>query len=66
VQWTEQAVSNPAYSSDALALQAGLYLERRDYHRAKQVILGAGTWGHGSAGRVQLDRRDCHHAKQEA
>lgn len=37
LRWTEQAVDIPAYCSDALALQAGLYLEKRDYHRAKQV-----------------------------
>lgn len=38
LRWTEQAVDIPAYCSDALALQAGLYLEKRDYHRAKQVL----------------------------
>lgn len=39
LQWTEQAVANPAYACDGLALQAGLYLEKRDYHHAKQVRL---------------------------
>ena len=37
LSWAEQAGENPAYRSDALALQAGLYLERRDYHNAKQA-----------------------------
>jgi hypothetical protein len=39
LQWAEQAVNNPAFQSDALALIAGLHLERRDYHNAKQVRL---------------------------
>ncbi|KAL4854380.1 RNA polymerase-associated protein CTR9 [Chlorella vulgaris] len=38
LQWAEQAVNNPAFQSDALALIAGLHLERRDYHNAKQVL----------------------------
>ena len=37
LRWTEQAAANPAYAGDALALQAGLHLEKRDYHRAKQA-----------------------------
>ncbi|PSC73221.1 RNA polymerase-associated CTR9-like protein [Micractinium conductrix] len=38
LRWTEQAVSNPAYCNDALALQAALYLDKRDWHNAKQVL----------------------------
>lgn len=30
-------MSNPAYCNDALALQAALYLDKRDWHNAKQV-----------------------------
>jgi hypothetical protein len=39
LHWAGQAVDNPGYAADALALQAGLYLEKRDYHNAKQARL---------------------------
>lgn len=37
LRWAEQATEIRAYAADALALQAGLHLEKRDYHHAKQV-----------------------------
>ena len=37
LRWAEQATEIPAYAADALALQAGLHLEKRDYHHAKQA-----------------------------
>ena len=40
MRWVEQAGAIPAYRADALAVQAGLYLEQRDYYRSKQV----GRW----------------------
>lgn len=39
LHWAGQAVENPSYAADALALQAGLHLEKRDYHSAKQASL---------------------------
>ena len=41
LRWAEQAGENPAYLGDALALQAGLHLEKRDYHNAKQASRAA-------------------------
>jgi RNA polymerase-associated protein CTR9 len=38
LRWAEQATEIRAYAADALALQAGLHLEKRDYHHAKQVL----------------------------
>lgn len=35
--WTEAGAAIPAYRGDALALQAAMYLEKRDYAHAKQV-----------------------------
>lgn len=46
LRWTEQAAENPAYAGDALALQAGLHLEKRDYHRAKQVSSSVASLRH--------------------
>lgn len=60
LSWTEQAVSNPAYCNDALALQAGLYLEKRDYHHAKQARgagRGVGTYWAGVASHPQPEVR---------
>ena len=49
LRWAEQATEIRAYAADALALQAGLHLEKRDYHNAKQVsgwamLLLLGAW----------------------
>ncbi len=47
LRWAEQATEIRAYAADALALQAGLHLEKRDYHHAKQVgsrRTGCGGW----------------------